>query len=258
MVGKRFLRKMLPRAWYRHLVDMKTGWVERAAVRSFLTARGAGTAAERRNIIDAVKRVHAHVPCPHLQAEMLPIISAILALPENTEGVVVEAGTFRGGSAAKLSHACAMRRRKLVIFDSFEGIPANDEHHDKNIYGGAVQFDEGDWAGTLETVQDNIHAFGRLDVCMFSKGWFEDTMPGFDMPIDVAYIDVDLASSTRTCLKYLFPRLRPGGVIYSQDGHLPLVIDVLRDDDFWRRDVGVPPPHMEGVGRRKLVAIHRD
>lgn len=45
----------------------------------------------------------------------------------------------------------------------------------------------------------------------FIKGWFEDTMPVFNERIIAAYIDVDLASSTKTCLKYLYPLLVPGG-----------------------------------------------
>ncbi len=49
-------------------------------------------------------------------------------------------------------------------------------------------------------------------------------MPCFEQPVLGAYIDVDLASSTIACLKYLYPRLVPGGVIVSQDGDFPLVI----------------------------------
>jgi O-methyltransferase len=82
-------------------------------------------------------------------------------------------------------------------------------------------------------------------------------MPGFKEPVGVAYIDVDLESSTRTCIRYLFPLLVPGGVLFSQDGHLPWVINLLRDEKFWREEVGAEPPRMEGLGKRKLVAIHK-
>jgi O-methyltransferase len=258
MVKRRFLKKILPASSYNYLSQAKTRLGEQLAIRSFLDERQSGTAAERNAVIEAVKRIHSNVQCPHLHAEILPIISAILALPPGGEGVVVEAGSYQGGSAAKLSHACAMRGRKLVIFDSFEGIPENDEKHERNIYGGHARFDRGDWAGSLDLVQSNIRKYGRIDVCEFSKGWFEDTMPGFDRWIDVAYVDVDLASSTRTCLKYLFPRLLPGGRIYSQDGHLPLVIGVLKDERFWNAELGVEIPRMEGLGSRKLVTIYRD
>jgi O-methyltransferase len=56
-------------------------------------------------------------------------------------------------------------------------------------------------------------------------------------------------------LKYLYPLLVPGGAIFSQDGHLPLVLEVLQDPTFWAEEVGVPVPPMEGLGTSKLVAI---
>jgi O-methyltransferase len=248
----------LPASSYSYLSRAKTRLGERLAMWSFLARSRAGSSAERKQIIECISRAHSNVHCPHLQAEMLPIISSILALPAGGEGVIVEAGSFQGGSAAKLSHACAMRRRKLILFDSFEGIPENDEKHERNIYGGHARFAKGDWAGSLDLVQSNNRSYGRIDVCEFSKGWFEDTMPNFDRDIDIAYVDVDLASSTRTCLKYLFPRLLPGGRTYSQDGHLPLVIDVLGDERFWTAEVGVKKPRMDGLGSKKLVTIYRD
>jgi O-methyltransferase len=83
-------------------------------------------------------------------------------------------------------------------------------------------------------------------------------MPAFQRPIAVGYVDVDLASSTRTCMKFLYPLLVPGGVIFSQDGHLPLVLAVLDDDKFWLDEVGVKRPRMVGLGSRKLVQIWKD
>jgi len=80
-------------------------------------------------------------------------------------------------------------------------------------------------------------------------------MPKFSKSIVAIYLDVDLASSTRTCLKYLYPLLVPGGVLYSQDGHLPLVIDVFKDDEFWKKEVSYPKPHIEGLGKKKLIKI---
>lgn len=194
-------------------------------------------------------------PSPHLQREILAYIETILTMPRGGRGVVVEAGCFKGSSTAKFSRAAAHAGRTLVVFDSFEGIPENDEAHDKNIFGFEAKFGRGDYAGGLEEVKSTVRKFGRIDACRFVKGWFDDTMPGFTEPVAAAYIDVDLASSTRTCLKFLFPLLEPGGVIYSQDGHLPLVIEVLEDDAFWRDEVGVPRPEMVGLRTNKLVKI---
>ena len=142
-----------------------------------------------------------------------------------------------------------------MVFDSFEGIPDNIEQHDKNIFGEDVFFHKGNWCGRLEEVRDNVSKYGELQACEFVKGWFDDTLPKFSEPIVAVYVDVDLASSTATCLKYLYPKLVPGGVLYSQDGHLPLVLEVLSDDQFWKETVGCPKPRIEGFGEQKLIKI---
>lgn len=59
----------------------------------------------------------------------------------------------------------------------------------------------------------------------------------FEGLIEVGYLAVDLTSSTWTCLQHLYPKIVPGGVLMSQDGDFPLVIDVF-DDDFWKNVVG--------------------
>ena len=106
-------------------------------------------------------------------------------------------------------------------------------------------FYEGNYHGTLEEVTENVSKFGNIEICQFIEGWFEDTLPNFSEPIVAIYLDVDLASSTKTCLKYLYPLLVPGGVLYSQDCHIPIVKNVFNDDDFWKQEVGYPKPHIE-------------
>ena len=147
--------------------------------------------------------------------------------------------------------------RKLIVFDSFEGLPENLENHDKSILGHSIKgwFTEGEFCGSLEEVQENVKQFGELEVCTFVKGWFEITMPNLNTSIAAAYLDVDLASSTRTCLKFLWPLLISGGVLYSQDGDFPLVIAVFNDNEFWRNEVGFTKPSVEGLGKRKLIRI---
>jgi len=195
---------------------------ERTAIREFLKTAPSGTRRQREIITKAIREVHKWVDCQHLQEEMLQVITQILHFSKDIPGVVVEAGTFKGGSAAKLSHACAYRDRRLVVFDSFQGIPDNNEPHDLTIFGdiigneGSPGFAKGVYDGPLDIVKNNIRKYGKIEVCEFVEGWFADTMPNFERPVIVAYIDVDLASSTRTCMRYLFPRLVPGDVIFSQ------------------------------------------
>lgn len=210
---------------------------------------------ERIRLVQKFYIISLNIDCPHTQEEMLGYVLTILTTPSTIKGCFVEAGCYKGGSTAKFSLVAKLANRRLVVFDSFEGIPENDEPHDKNIFGGPASFEQGDYCGTLDEVKANLSKYGNSDTCELTKGWFEDTMPNFRKPIAGIYLDIDLASSTRTCLKYLYPLLEPGGVLYSQDGHLPLVIEVFNDDQFWENVVGCQKPHVEGLGERKLIKI---
>lgn len=198
------------------------------------------------------------VDSPHTQAEILACVQSILSLPRNSKGVVVEAGCYKGSSTAKFSLAADIVGKELVVFDSFRGIPANDEPHERNIFGKPAGFTQGSYCGALDEVEANVAKYGRIDRCRFVQGWFQDTLPEFKELISAVYLDVDLASSTRTCLKYFYPLLESGGVLYSHDGHLPLVIDVFHDDNFWTSEVGCNRPQVVGLGEKKLIKITRE
>ncbi len=202
-------------------------------------------------------RISYSVNCPHMEGEMIKVMYHIFSMPAATKGVIVEAGSFKGGSTAKISLAAHIAQRKFVVFDSFEGIPGHQEKHGKNIFGGDAYFPKGSYLGSLEEVKKNVARFGHLESCEFIKGFFDATMPSFTRPVVTAYIDVDLASSTQTCLKYLYPLLAGDGVMLSQDGHLPWIIDLLSKTEFWQEELGISMPSMQGLGKEKLVVIRK-
>jgi O-methyltransferase len=158
---------------------------------------------------------------------------------------------------ATFSLVARLTRRVLFVFDSFEGLPGNDENHCQNIFGAFIKnrFLQGNYRVEFEEVKNNITRFGEIDACRFVQGWFEQTLPLFSEPIAAVYLDVDLVSSTKVCLKYLYPLIVPGGFLYSQDGDLPLVMDVFRDDKFWERELGVSKPAIHGLGQNKMLKI---
>ena len=208
-------------------------------------------------LVDRIYRISDSIECPHTQAEILQFIDSILSLKTEQPGVIVEAGCYKGGSTAKFSLATAHVGRTLLVFDSFEGIPAHNEEHDRNIFGESVGFPQGSYCGDLHEVRENVQHYGNVHACKFYKGWFAETLPTLDVPVAAAYLDVDLASSTYTCLKHIYPLLIPRGEIFSQDGHLPLVIDVFRNQEFWYEELGCPPPDVEGLGHRKLIRLQK-
>jgi O-methyltransferase len=209
---------------------------------------------EKRQIASRLRSIHEHVPCEHTHAEMIRMVEAILSIRRDVKGCLVEAGCYKGGSTAKLSILAKLLGRQLVVFDSFQGIPENAEAHHHNIFGGTVTFPKGSYEGGLAEARANVERHGELDCCRFVPGWFDDTMPGFHEPVVAAFVDVDLASSTRTCLQYLYPLLVPGGFLFSHDGHLPLCLEVFNDESLWR-SMGVERPYIEGLGQKKLIRV---
>lgn len=214
-------------------------------------------AARLEELLNQFQTVSRNVDCPHNPSHILSFVTAMLKMPKGIEGVIIEAGCFKGGSTAKFSLVARYLQRELVVFDSFEGLPDNSENHETTISGSSIKdwFKAREFCGSLDEVKSNVSKYGDISVCRFVKGWFDNTLPVFNEKICAAYLDVDLASSTRTCLQHIYPKLVPGGVLVSQDGDFPLVIDVFKDDNFWRQTVGCEKPLIRGLGSEKMLTI---
>jgi O-methyltransferase len=215
---------------------------------------------ERWKLILAFYKISYYVDCPHTEHELVIIARAILNIAPGVKGAIVEAGAFHGGSTAKLSLVARLADRKLEVFDSFAGMPENDEEGGKSIYGRAHKFPKGSHAVGVAEVRGNVEKYGDIACTVFHKGFFSDTLPHFAAahpPVAAVCMNVDLAQSTRDCLHYLYPLTQPGGVIFSQDAHFPWIIELFRNDAFWRKQVGIAKPEIDGLGKLKFVAIWR-
>ncbi|MBI4820876.1 MAG: class I SAM-dependent methyltransferase [Deltaproteobacteria bacterium] len=224
-----------------------------AAVR-FLTAPSALSLDERVGLLLRFTRITNALRGYHTQAEMLTISSAILRHAMRPELAVVEAGVAHGSSTAKLSWVTARAGGKLVAFDSFRGIPKNDEVH-QNLDGRTVVFRQGAFSGRIGAVKRALETYGAPGHVELVKGLLEDTLSRLTGHVDVAILDLDLLSSTRTAVKAIFPKIRSGGSLFTQDGHLRAVAELLGSEAFWREEVGVVPRPIEGLGTKKLLEI---
>ncbi len=213
--------------------------------------------------------ISSRVKCSHTMEEILEISKAFLKIPSTVSGVFVEAGSYKGGSTAKLSLIAKLAKRKLVVFDSFDGLPESNDMYtsrdglffrDKKSFRQTKKvyfFDKGQYAGSLKEVKENITSYGEIETCEFKKGWFEETLPKFHKNIAGVFIDVDLKSSTRTCLKYLYPLLQSNGMLFSHDGHLDLATAVYADRKFWKEQVDTSRPVVNGMKTNRLLSINK-
>jgi macrocin-O-methyltransferase TylF-like protien len=188
-------------------------------------------------------------PAATSQWELLLISSEILR--STVPGVVVECGCFKGGSTATLSVACRKARRRLNVFDSFCGLPeptAEDQNHTVLSDSEIHQYQKGAFSGSLETVKRTVSKHGAIDVCRFWPGYFEDTLPQFKEPVAVAFCDVDLVESLKTCVRYLWPLMPNGATLFTHEAHHLEVAKLFHDDVWWEKTLAQKAPGLIGAG----------
>ncbi|MCA8970859.1 MAG: class I SAM-dependent methyltransferase [Planctomycetes bacterium] len=210
---------------------------------------------QRLALVRRLTRVTNAVRGYHTLGEILAITTEIL---ERERPVVVEAGVGPGSSTVKLSIATALAGGRLFAFDTFRGIPDNDEVHTHlggPLGGRQLVFRKGAFRATLPRVQRAIDQWGEPGLTRLIKGHVEETLPKLDAHVDVAILDLDLIASTRAAIRALWPKLVPGGVLLSIDGQLRATHELLADKSFWQDDLGCDPPEIRGLWRDKLLRI---
>lgn len=173
----------------------------------------------------------------------------ILRIPPETEGDVVECGVWKGASAASLSLVCRAVGRRLKVCDSFQGLPDDGLRRHTGMHTGVYgHYQAGMFTGTLDEVRGNITRHGAIEVCDFVEGFFADSLAELAGPVAFAFLDVDLESSTRDCLRALWPRLIENGAVYSDDAGDLDVVRVYFDEPWWREQLDCGAPGFVGSG----------
>lgn len=123
----------------------------------------------------------------------------------------LEFGVYRGASMRWWSRALTNPDSRLHGFDSFEGLP-----EDFDQAGGKYAKGWFSTGGQVPELDDPRVAF--------HKGWFEQTLPGFQLPEHdrlVLNLDADLYSSTIFVLRHLRPWIKAGAFVYFDDMSRP-------------------------------------
>jgi O-methyltransferase len=183
--------------------------------------------------------------------EHFHMMRTMLRLPKELVGCVVECGTYKGGSAANLSLACARTGRKLHIFDSFCGLPEpEDRDRDHRSVGtaGGSPYTLGQFSGSLEEVRRNISRYGDVGTCEFHPGFFSKTLPLFSEPVVLAFVDVDLRSSLEDCVRWLWPLLQKGCRLYTHEAADISISSLFFDKQWWHDVLNCNPPGLVGAG----------
>lgn len=129
----------------------------------------------------------------------------------NLEGDVAELGVFQGFFAKEINEAFPNRR--LYLFDTFEGFDNRDRlKEEKAGYGDAAQ----DFSDT--SIEKVLNIMPYKEKCIIKKGWFPETTDGLgENKFVFVSIDADLFDPIYAGLKFFYPHLVKGGVIFVHD-----------------------------------------
>jgi O-methyltransferase len=151
----------------------------------------------------------------------LELCARFAAIP----GSVVECGVWRGGMIAGMAEVLGADRG-YFLFDSFEGLPPARADLD----GAAAVAWQKDahspvhYNNCTAAEEEAAAAMKLSGATSFSlvKGWFNETIPRFAPPSEIAVLrlDCDWYESTRVCLENLYPKVAPGGVVIVDDYYI--------------------------------------
>jgi O-methyltransferase len=188
---------------------------------------------------------NSKVPSLSFYRGHLVMAMKLLELPPDVPGCVVECGCFKGAMTVNLSIICKIVGRKLVVYDSFEGLP---EPTQRDYWPEGVPFIPGVFMGALDEVRENVARYGAPEVCEFRKGWFKDTLPSHADPVALAVVDVDYHSSLYDCVTQLWPHLVDQGLFFIDEYVSIDYCSIFFSEKFWQTHFQCDPPGLFGAG----------
>lgn len=169
-----------------------------------------------------IHRAHGHTL---ISDDRLSVIARLVRQTRHLPGIMAELGTYKGGSAAVIAGACPEKR--LVLFDTWAGIPSDDV-----MEGGHKA---GDFPADLEDVKQ------YLSLCHieYRQGMFPATWQEDGERYSFVHLDGDTYQSTAEGLRKFLPKMVEGGVIVLDDYDWHACPGVRRACEEYRLEVQV-------------------
>lgn len=162
------------------------------------------------------KKYHEYTMIPHqLYIDNIKLISNF----SHIDGCIVECGVWRGGMSAGMAEI--FPDRKILLFDSFEGLPEAKEidgvsalKWQKNTSGTSYY---NNCRAEMEVAETAMKMSGTEFELI--KGWFNETIPNYKLTEKIAILrlDADWYDSTMECLENLYPKVEKNGIVIFDD-----------------------------------------
>lgn len=155
-------------------------------------------------------------------------------ITEGIEGECAEVGVFTGNFSRIINKKFS--DKKLYLFDTFEGFDSQEIQ--KSIQNGDtwISFENGFQNTSVEFVLSRME---YPEMCQIVKGYFPESAKNI---VNATYafvsIDVDLEDSIYESLKYFYPKMNEGGVIFLHDYNNRFFFGVKRAVKKYEREIG--------------------
>ncbi len=184
---------------------------------------------------------------------------------QHVPGIIVEAGSARGGSALVLA-ASRGQARAVYLYDTFEGIPPPTEADGQQALRRFEDIRSGRAGGVrkqayygyephlLERVRQSFAEYGmpvESSQIYLVAGLYQQTLYP-PKPVALAHLDCDWYESVKVCLERVVPHLAPGGRIIIDDYDYWAGCKRAVDEYFADKQSG-----FEFARRRRLHVIRR-
>lgn len=208
------------------------------------------TLLDRKKLVRRIYKNFKYIPSATSFIYHIIISREILSLPKKIKGDLIECGTYKGSTATTLSIVAAMTNRKVWICDSFSGLPSDDDGLLRNYPHLMVsgKYKKNMYSASQVEVMNNISKYGEFNSCHFVAGFFSETLNKINARYCFVFVDVDLLSSMKDCIKYTWPKLSNGGLFYTDDSCDISVIKIWFDDFWWKNNFNIIAPGYVGSG----------
>lgn len=206
---------------------------------------------DKKNIVKRIKKSISKIDSATDINVHFTLIKKILELDIKKKATIVECGVYKGATSIALSIAAKITGRRLILYDSFQGLPDGEKSIPKRYYPYLKvtgSYKKGMYKGPIEEVKRNLKKFGEIDVCDFRKGYFNKSLKKHREKIDFLFLDVDLVSSTKDCILGLWKFLKKGSFCYSDDACDLDVVKVWFDNKWWKKNLKCNAPGYIGSG----------
>lgn len=142
-------------------------------------------------------------------------------------GAIIECGVYKGSTFMVYYHLCSMLEpyclnRKLIGFDTFEGIPSTSDKDNPEVKKGMLDAGSYDLLQYLIQKNDKFRVGGHIPFAELVKGDAVETIPKYvkehpGLVIALLLLDFDLYEPLVTALEYLLPLVVKGGIVAIDD-----------------------------------------